>query len=67
MKSGRRKTSDAVEMLNRMAGDDPELKRLTEKAREEARRDMGVPAEKGRRLVDAWVSKHSLPRKAKKI
>jgi ribosome-binding protein aMBF1 (putative translation factor) len=31
------KTSDAVEILNRMAGDNPELKRLTEEARVNAR------------------------------
>ena len=33
MKTERRKTADAVKILDRMAGDSPELKRLTDEAR----------------------------------
>jgi ribosome-binding protein aMBF1 (putative translation factor) len=37
MKAERSKTSDAVQILDRMAGDSPEIKRLTEEARINAR------------------------------
>ena len=33
VKTEKNKTSDAVELLDRMAGTDPELKRLTDEAR----------------------------------
>jgi ribosome-binding protein aMBF1 (putative translation factor) len=37
VKTERGKTSDAVKILDRMAGDNPEIKRLTEEARVNAR------------------------------